>query len=173
MILAVLTAVLPPSVFQLLAYTLILLPIQVPVGAQGKGDAEMMYRLELVTACAEATDNRTERYICAKIARFESSYREDVGRCEVKGKEGEVTAWQIIPRNAAEKARLCVSLVEDARVMIERVRESRAACHHLPKSEQLALYTRGSCSSPDGRKLSTHRFPTDAEVRKIETTYGQ
>lgn len=63
MILAVLAAVLPRSVFQLLAYTLILLSIQVPVGAQGAGDAEIAYRLELVTACAEATDNLLMEYV--------------------------------------------------------------------------------------------------------------
>lgn len=160
-----------PTLLQLLAYTLILLAIRVPIGAQGTGDAEMAYRLELATACIEATTDRTERYICAKIARFESAYREDVGRCTIKGKEGEITAWQIIPRTKKERERLCQSLVEDARFMLERVRESRAACRHLPKNEQLALYTRGDCASVEGRKLSLHRFPTDAEARRVEREF--
>ena len=40
-----------PTLLQLLAYTLILLAIRVPVGAQGAGDAELAYRLELTNAC--------------------------------------------------------------------------------------------------------------------------
>ena len=157
-----------PDVFRLLVFTLRLLPIAVPSGAIGTGDADMFYRLELVQACVEATPDRTERYICAKIPRYESLYRIDVGRCEVKGSAGELTAWQIIPRSKEERARLCVSLAEDAKVAIERIRESRKACWRLPKQEQLSLYARGSCESEEGRTLSRHRFPTDAEVRRVE-----
>lgn len=162
-----------PSVWILLVFTLRLMPIPVgepsPTTGIAKGDAELRYRLELVKACVEATEDRTERYICAKVARFESFYREDVGRCDVKGAAGELTAWQIIPRNKAERARLCVSLLEDARFHLERVRESRNACRHLPKQEQLVLYARGTCDSDEGKKLSRHRFPTDAEVKRLET----
>ena len=162
-----------PSVWTLLVFSLRLLPIAVgePSATTGvaKGDAELRYRLELVTACFEATEDRTERYICTKVARFESFYREDVGRCRVKGEAGEVTAWQIIPRSKAERERLCVSLLEDAKFHLERVRESRGACRHLPKQEQLALYARGNCTSDEGKKLSRHRFPTDAEVKRLET----
>ena len=160
-----------PDAFRLLIFTLRLLPISVPTGAIGAGDADMLYRLELVEACAEATPDRSERYICAKIPRYESLYRIDVGRCEVKGAAGELTAWQIIPRSKEERARLCVSLVEDAKVAVERIRESRRACSRLPKQEQLALYTRGSCESEEGKRLSRHRFPTDAEVRRVETEW--
>ena len=164
-----LLATLAPSVFTLLIFTLRLLPIPVPPGAQGAGDAELAYRLELVQACADATPDRSERYICAKIPRFESNYRSDVGRCKIKGGEGEITAWQIIPRSPSERDRLCDTLLGDARVAVERIRESRAACRHLPKEEQLALYARGDCGSIEGRKLSRHRFPTDAEVKRVET----
>lgn len=157
----------PPSVWTLLVYSIRLLAVDGEPGST-RYDRALAYRLELVTACAEATDNRTERYICAKVPRFESSYREDIGRCEVIGKAGDKTAWQIVPRSTAENARLCQSRVEDARFHLERVRESRAACRHLPKEEQLAMYARGDCASEEGRKLSRHRFPTDAEIRRLE-----
>ena len=157
-----------PDVWTLLVFSLRLLAIEA-VPATPAYDRLLAYRVELVQACADATEDRTERYICVQVARFESNYREDVGRCEVKGKEGEKTAWQIIPRSAAEDARLCVSLVEDARVHLERVRESRAACRHLPKAEQLALYTRGDCASVEGRRLSVNRFPSDVLVKRVET----
>ena len=163
-----------PDAWVLLVFTLRLLPIPLysllpPAVAEARYDADLAYRAELVQACVAATEDRSERYLCAKIPRFESSYRIDVGRCEVKGAAGELTAWQIIPRNAAERARLCHSLEEDAAVALERIRESRAACRHLPKEEQLALYARGDCGSVEGRKLSRHRFPSDAEVRRAET----
>ncbi len=129
-----------------------------------RADAELSYRLELVDACVAATDNATERYLCAKIPRYESLYREDVGRCKVKGAAGEVSAWQILPRGKADDERLCKSLTEDAKLAIERIRESRAACAHLPVEEQLAVYTRGSCASEEGRKLSRTRWVYKSEV---------
>jgi hypothetical protein len=141
---------------KLLIFTLRLLPAPT--------DAELAYRVELVEACAAVSANKTERYLCAKIPRFESLYRIDVGRCEVKGAAGELSAWQILPRGEKDKERLCKTLEGDARVAIERIRESRAACRHLPPEEQLALYTRGSCDSEEGRKLSRTRWPYDKEV---------
>ena len=158
----------PPTDWLLLVYSIRLLPIDGEPGSP-RYDRALSYRLELVNACAGATEDRTERYICVKVARFESDYREDAGRCEVRGKAGDRTAWQIVPRSPGEAGRLCQSLAEDARMHLERVRESRAACRHLPKAEQLALYARGNCTSEEGKKLSRHRFPTDAEVRRLET----
>ena len=158
----------PPSAWQLLVYSLRLLPIS-EAPASPAYDRALAYRTELAEACAAATDHRTERYICIKVARWESFFREDVGRCAVIGKANDRSAWQIVPRNASEEQRLCKSLVEDARFHVERVRESRGACRHLPKQEQLALYARGDCASEEGRKLSRFRFPTDNEIRKLET----
>ena len=158
----------PPDAWRLLVYSLRLLPIEAALGSAAY-DAALAYRVELVGACVEATEDRSERYICVKVARYESNYREDVGRCTIIGKAGDKTAWQIVPRGAAEHARLCKTLVEDARFHLERVRESRAACRQLPKVEQLALYARGDCASEEGKRLSRHRFPTDAEVRRVET----
>ena len=159
----------PPDAWMLLVYSLRLLPITTPTNDNMAAyDAQLAYRIALVDACVAATEDRTERYICVKIARFESNYREDVGRCRVIGKANDKSAWQIVPRSEAEDKRLCQSLEEDARFHIERVRESRSACRHLPKQEQLALYARGDCGSEEGKRLSRTRFPTDAEVKRLE-----
>ena len=166
-LLSLLANVVKPDAWLLLVYSLKLLAIEASP-ATPRYDEMLAFRVELTAACTEATEDRSERYICVQVARYESNYRPDVGRCEMKGEAGELTAWQIIPRNAEERARLCVSLVEDARVHLERVRESRAACRHLVKQEQLALYTRGSCASVEGRKLSRNRFPYDVLVRAVE-----
>lgn len=158
----------PPDAWLLFVYSTRLLSFVAEPSTEAY-DREVAYRLELVRACVEATNDRTERYICVKVARFESNFREDVGRCTIRGKAGDRTAWQIVPRSREEADRLCRSLVEDARVHVERVRESRAACRHLPKNQQLALYARGDCGSEEGRQLSRHRFPADAEVKRLET----
>lgn len=169
--------IMAPSAWTLFVFSVRLLPITGSFTAddlrdpdkQAAYDRALAYRVELAQACEEATEDRSERYICVQIARYESNFREDVGRCRVIGKSNDRTAWQIVPRNAAESERLCVSLVNDARFALERVRESRAACKHLPKTDQLAIYTRGACNSEEGRALSRHRFPSDALVRKVET----
>ena len=174
---AFLASVVAPNAWLLLVFSIRLLAIDGSFTAadlrspdrQAAYDRALAYRLELVNACVEATEDRSERYLCVQIARFESVFREDVGRCQIIGKAGDRSAWQIVPRSPAESERLCVSLVDDARFAMERVRESRAACRHLPKQEQLAAYARGSCESAEGRKLSRHRFPSDTLVKQIET----
>jgi hypothetical protein len=161
-----------PSAWTLFAYSIRLLPIErsAPAPTTQEGyDLALTFRLELINACVAATTDRSERFICTKIPRYESDYREDVGRCRTIGKAGDRSAWQIVPRSRAEADRLCVTVEADAKFAIERIRESRRACANLPKQEQLAVYTRGSCTSEEGKRLSRIRFPTDAEVKRAET----
>ncbi len=150
------------EILRLVLFSLRLLPL----APDADRDAEIAYRFELATACFRATEDRTERFICMKIPRYESNYREDIGRCKVLGKAGEKSAWQIIPRGAVENARLCRSLDEDAVFALERIRESRTACAHMPASEQLGIYTRGRCDSVEGKRLSKHRWPYEQEIPK-------
>lgn len=119
---------------------------------------DLAYRTELSAAIVAVTDNEQEQNQLAKLARFESNYRRDVGECRKKGEVGEVTAFQILARSDAERARLCVSLESDARVALARIRESVSACRDLPVDERLAVYTRGRCSSVEGRRLSRVRY---------------
>lgn len=115
-------------------------------------------RVEIAAAVLAVTDDAHEQALLMHIPALESGYRADVVDCRRRGPQGELTAWQILPRSAAERARLCVSLEEDARVAVERVRESLRACWWLPPAERLAVYTRGSCSSSEGRRLSRQRW---------------
>ncbi len=130
-------------------------------------EAEAGYRLRLASAIVAVTDDLEEQLTLARIPRFESSYREDVGTCLVVGAAGEVTAWQILARGRAERAGLCVTLVDDARLALARVRESTRACRHLPRDQRLAIYTRGRCDSVEGRRLSQHRYPGEKIVRAV------
>ena len=125
-------------------------------------DVDLRYRI--VGAIVDVTEDETERYLLAKIARFESNYRADVADCRVRGALGEVGPWQALPRSAAEREQVCGSLEGAAAVALARVRESRRACRHLPVDEQLAVYAAGSCSSLAGRRLSRVRWPRRGET---------
>lgn len=143
-----------------------LLPVQAQT--KEKWEREWLYRLQLAEAISQATSDPGRQLLLARLARFESSYREDVGRCRLNGKAGDRTAFQIVARNDAERARLCVSLADDARFALERINESLTACRKLPAAERLAVYARGSCASEEGRKLSRHRWPSASEVASYE-----
>lgn len=145
-----------------------------PVAGTGAAwEAQWRYRLELAGAIAAATNDPGRQLLLVRIARFESNYREDVGRCRLNGKAGDRSAFQVVPRNDGERARLCVSLVEDARLALERVEESLAACRHLPAPERLAVYARGRCDSEQGRALSRHRWPGARQVEDLTTWINQ
>lgn len=155
-----------PTAFQLLALSLRLLPID---ATTDDGARALALRVEIAEACVSATDDRIERLLCMAIPRWESSYRTDVTRCAVRGAAGELGAWQVLPRSAAEAASLCVSVAGDARIAVGRLRESLKACRSLPWPDRLAVYTRGSCGSEEGRKLSRHRWPSDGLIRFAES----
>lgn len=123
-----------------------------------RGADDIAFRTELAEAVAAVTDDLQEQFLLVGIPRWESSYRRDVAECRRKGPQGEITAWQILPRSDEERRRLCVSLEGDAMVALERIRESLQACAALPPSERLAVYARGRCSSSEGRRLSRHRW---------------
>lgn len=138
------------TMLHVLLYTLRLLA--------SSGDDDLSLRTDLASAIVAVTDDPQEQRQLAKIARFESSFRRDVAECRKKGAAGEVSAFQILARSDAERARLCISLEGDARVALGRIRESIAACRSLPVEERLAVYCRGRCTSVDGRRLSRVRF---------------
>ncbi len=123
-----------------------------------RGERDIAFRTELAEAVAAVTDDLQEQFLLVGIPRWESSYRRDVAECRRKGPQGEVSAWQILARNDAERRLLCVSLEGDARVALERIRESLTACSAFPARERLAVYARGSCTSHEGRRLSRVRW---------------
>lgn len=139
-----------------------LLPVE---GAtRGQWERAWGYRLQLAHAIADVTKDPRRMLLLARIARFESAFSEDVGRCVVNGKAGDRSAFQIVPRNDTERSRLCRSLRDDAAFALERVNESLSACRSLPERERLAVYARGSCASEKGKLLSRHRWPSSAAV---------
>lgn len=134
----------------LLSSTVSLLPL--------RGPDDLAHRSELVDAAIAVTDVLQEQLLLVAIPRWEASYRRDVADCRLRGPQGEVGPWQVLPRNDAERLALCVSLEGDARIALARIRESLSACRSLPPAERLALYARGRCSSSEGRRLSRVRW---------------
>jgi len=126
-------------------------------------DDELGFRVELAFGIVDATDDAWERRQLAKLARFESSLREDVARCAVKGAGGELGSWQVIPRSGEQRRALCASLEDGARVALVHVRESVTHCGHLPGPERLAMYARGRCDSVESRRLSRIRWAARKE----------
>lgn len=128
-------------------------------------DEDLAVRVELAEAIVEATSSPWERYQLAKIARFESNYRRDVADCARKGPQGELGAWQILPRSDEERRALCVSYAGDAAIALDRIRESVRACAREREEHRLALYARGRCDSAEGRRLSRVRWVRTGEAR--------
>lgn len=151
------------------AFLLLYMNALLPVRQGPAWQSEWTYRLELAQAIVAATERPLVRMLLARIARFESNYREDVGRCTIKGKANDLGPFQVVPRSHAERERLCVSLVGDARLAVERIEESVRACRRLPLRERLAVYARGRCASADGRRLSRVRWPSARSVALYRT----
>jgi hypothetical protein len=102
-----------------------------------------------VTAIVQVTSNPSEIETLIKISRWESGgYRKDVANCKVRGDHGEAFGiFQVHPRNPKESKELCGTLVEQATVALDRIRESAIMCSKQGRrdSDLLAGYTVGTC----------------------------
>lgn len=114
--------------------------------------------VDLARAILAVTDDPHEMLLLARIAFRESSFRPEVSDCRVKGRQGELGAWQVLPRSAAEARELCASLEGSARVALSRVRESLRACRAERPEWRLSFYARGRCSGAEAHRLSEHRW---------------
>lgn len=123
-----------------------------------RSEEDFLRYVRLGEAIESATTDPQEAFVLARIAWFESHFREDVVTCKKLGSVGDRSAWQVVPRGPADAKRLCKSIEGDAKLALERLRESVRACRHLPPPERLAIYTRGRCDSVEGRRLSRNRW---------------
>ncbi len=142
------------KIIRVVTLSLWLLPAQ--------SDADLAFRYKFATAVVAVTDDEHEQNLLTSIARYESNYIERISRCECHGKECDSGrakgAWQVIPYATEDKTQYCVSLEDDARLALGRIRESEAACAYLPSNERLAAYARGRCDSKEGKRLSRIRW---------------
>ena len=129
-----------------------------------KNEAELQYRIDIANAVISVTDSEHEQRVLVSIVRYETSFISRLGapNCTCLRNECDngraFGAWQIIPRSKREREELCVSLEGDAKLALFRIRESERACWKLPPNERLAIYTRGSCFSEEGKRLSKIRW---------------
>ena len=92
------------------------------------------------------------------IARYESSFRNDVMTCTKLGDKG----WSFGPFQAQGYAEtVCQGNFQAAWVAIEMIHESFKICHNLPMNYHLAEYTDGNnWDSPRAFKRSSDRMDT-------------
>jgi hypothetical protein len=83
------------------------------------------------------------------------AFRESSFQLSAVGDQGRSVCWMQILNGGK-------ALLADGDACIRRgivmLRESMTACAHLPSSERLSLYARGTCASADGRRLSRDRM---------------
>lgn len=123
-----------------------------------RGDSDIAFRARLADAISQVTIDVQEQRQLARLARYESSYVERLAaptclclphECDAGRAKG---SWQHLARTCPK------TLVIDARVALSHVRTSVRLCSHLPKEERLAVYARGTCDSPEGKRLSRIRY---------------
>lgn len=129
-----------------------------------RDEADMAFRYKLSSAIASVTADEHEQNVLMSIARWESNFWERIAAPNCTCRKNECDggrakgSWQIIPYNRTEKAQLCVSLEDDAKLALGRIRESERACWANPANERLALYARGTCQTEEARRLSRVRW---------------
>lgn len=116
-------------------------------------------RIAAAAAIAATDADDDEAAILVRLAWTEGRFTRRVLRCDGGTTAGGRGLWQVVPRTRADWLASCGTLEEQAALALARVRESRAACAHLPARERLAVYVAGSCASARGRALSKVRVP--------------
>jgi len=124
---------------------------------------DFAYRVELLSAIEDVTDDAHEARLLASLAFHESNYLRGVGECTdaraLKTGQGALGAFQIIPRaNGGDERRRACIVTFAALLARDRVRESLVACARNPPDESLAGYTGGKCDGEEARRLSRIRW---------------
>lgn len=80
--------------------------------------------------------------VMAAVAWRESAFSRDVDELRRRGAAGECGLWQVMP----VAGRCPPDRATAARIALERMHRSFAACASSPLDERLAVYTSGSCT---------------------------
>ena len=145
------------DVLLVLRYTLHLLAVEgiTPEARQTAFD----YRVRLSKTMVDASPSWEDRLVLATIARHESRFDFEVGRCAIASSAGALGPWQVVPFTQGERQSMCINPDTDAYRALMRVRESQRMCRYHAKPLQLAAYAVGKCDSEEGQRLSLHRWP--------------
>jgi hypothetical protein len=126
-------------------------------------------RVKIAHAILDVSSTPEDAAILLSLARWESFFRTDVLRCQLRGGGLSLGPWQVQPRTSQEGTSTCSSPTEAAQLALQRVKESLQACKHLPVSERLAVYAAGSCASKQGKSLSRLRWSTAEKILQMNT----
>jgi len=117
---------------------------------------------------AAVTTEPWEAETLARIARWESGLRKSVANCTIIGKIGERGIFQVLPRSQAERVDLCSSdISKQARIALERVRESKSVCERQGHrgADTLGIYTHGRCIK--GNRFAAFRYGDGSKLRSL------
>ena len=125
--------------------------------APSRGPLDLEFRWDLAAGIAEATDDPREQDVLTRIAWYESGFRRNVARCEIRGDRGRsLGTFQVQPRSPIERHDACGSLVDQAALALRFVRASAEACPGNVGADRLAVYVSGTCAR--GLRQSRERW---------------
>jgi hypothetical protein len=125
--------------------------------APSRGPLDLDFRWDLAAGIAEATDDPREQDVLTRIAWYESGFRRNVSRCEIRGDRGRsLGTFQVQPRTSAERRDACGSLTVQAALALRFVRDSAEACPGNVGADRLAVYVSGTCAR--GLRQSRERW---------------
>lgn len=121
---------------------------------------DLDHRWTLSEAIASATDDPKKQEILVRIAWFESAFRQDVSRCDVKGDRGRsLGTFQIQPLSPSDRRLACGSVEEQVRLALAYVERSAEACPGNVGPDSLAMYVSGTCAR--GLREAKNRWGSD------------
>lgn len=135
-----------------------------------RGETEVRGRWALADAIATATEDREEQNVLVAVALRESNFTPTVKGDFREGKATSFCAFQLHLPGGSRTAEgwsgadVNADVTKCTSVALRRVRQSVAACAHLPKEERLAVYAAGRCDSEIGRRLSRDRMALSRRV---------
>ncbi len=125
--------------------------------APARGERDVLFRTELASAIASATDDPTEQRTLVRLAWFEGGFRRAVARCEILGDHGTSRGtFQIKGITPYDRAAACGSLFQQAELAVRYIRRSADACPRNEGAMRLALYVSGRCDR--GERAAKQRW---------------
>lgn len=122
-------------------------------------------RWDLAVGITRANSDITRQIVLARIARFESGFDPRVGRCEIKGKDGELGYFQIKPIRPRDAKLACGTTIQQAALANEYVERSIAACPNNSEADSLAMYVSGTCQK--GIVQAKHRWVNESDKASL------
>ena len=134
-----------------------------------RGPLDLEFRWDLAQGIATATDDPREQDVLTRIAWFESGFRQNVARCQLRGDRGRsLGSFQVQPMSRMDARDACADVAAQASLALRYVQRSVEACPGNVGPDRLAMYVSGTCAR--GIRKARERWGQDEEVRSQQST---